>query len=95
MKIKMHIQSLPRQVKFPIYAWHTVSPPVQYLDAFNLSDLDTFDADILVYGYVLSNGRMMLEDIASGNNVVSSLKKIQILLPINTTINMKCVLKED
>ena len=95
MKIKMHIQSLPRQVKFPIYAWHIISPPVQYLDVFRLDELDQYDADILAFEYILSRGRMFLSDIASHDNLLESLKSIQLNIPIKEAIKMHGVLRED
>lgn len=95
MDLTMQIRSLPRSIKFPIDAWHIISPPVQYLDTFRLSDLDMFDTNISVFDYVLSKGWMTLDDITSNENIVSSLKNIQILMPIHTVIDMKWMLKED
>lgn len=95
MDLTMQIRLLPRSIGFPIDAWYIISPPVQYLDTFRLSDLDMFDANISVFDYVLSKGRMTLDDIVSNENIVSSLKNIQILMPIHTVVDMKWILKED
>ena len=95
MKIKMHIQSLPRQVKFPIYAWHIISPPVQYLDVFRLDELDQYDADILAFEYILSRGCMFLSDITSHDDALKSLKSVQLNIPIKATIKMQGVVRED
>lgn len=95
MTFKMCIQSSPRQVQFPIEAWHLVSPPVQYLDAFRLDDLDEYDANILAFDYILLLGRMSLSDIALSNDILGSLKPIQFNVPIKTTIKMQGVVRED
>ena len=84
-----------QRIGFPVAAWHLVSPPVQYLDAFRLDALDEYDANILAFDYILLRGRMSLSDIALSNDISGSLKPIQFNIPIKTTIKMQGVVRED
>lgn len=95
MKFTMHFEPSPRSIAFSIAAHYPVSPPVQYLDDFCLTDVDTYDIEIEVFDYVVSRGWIALSDIITAADEILNLKSCQLRMPVCESMLMQEIVGPD